>query len=393
MPGSIPGTKLPAITWPCIKKLSPQMTDSKPHWAFIHPFQLRLQRGIEVYLWNLSAALARKGVAVDILTWSGPLSIPAFVREAGVRLRTLPSVRYFERSWAVPFYISHLLTGAYDHVFIHFGGYGEGPALQWTRRLHSIPFSIVFHFPPSLVPHRYQEFARWNLQQDAENLIAVSQATAREVEQWCKRSCGVIGHGVDCDRFKPDPVLRDQTRKELGINPDAPVLVSVAALEERKGIQWLIYALPALLKSYPDIIYLVIGEGPYNNELKAQVFRLGLMGQVQFLGTQLDVRPFLCCSDLIVVLASGEASSISLLEGMACGLPSVTSKHPPFDELIESEWGIMLDEQNQEVLASTIQYLLQQPGLTCSLGQAARAWAMQNYNWDVVAGEYRKLIG
>jgi len=213
---------------------------SEPRWAFIHPFQLRLQRGIEVYLWNLAAALAGLGISVDILTWDGALVIPDYAQVPGIHLHKVPEVRYFQAQLAVLFYTYWLLRGKYRHVCVHFAGYGEGPALYLARLIRRIPFSVVFHFPPSLVPHRYREFKRWKFQGSAQHLIAVSQATAREVEQWAGRTCIVIGHGVDTQRFRPDAVLRAQVRRELGLGPAVPILISVAALEERKGMQWVL---------------------------------------------------------------------------------------------------------------------------------------------------------
>ena len=159
----------------------------KAHWAFIHPFQLRLQRGIEVYLWNLAVAIAQQGIPVDILTWDGPLPIPEYARVKGVALHKVPSVRYFQAQYGVLFYLYWLLKGSYQHVYVHFAGYGEGLALQLARLFKPVPFSIVFHFPPSLVPHRYDEFKRWNFHRKAEHLIGVSRATSDEVEKWADR--------------------------------------------------------------------------------------------------------------------------------------------------------------------------------------------------------------
>src|SRR5688500_11009050 len=189
---------------------------TNPRWAFIHPFQMRLQRGIETYLWELASALANSGVDIDILTWSGPFERPSFLHPA-VKLRKVPSVRYYQSLAAIPFYIKYLVQNRYEHVLLHFAGYGEGPALRWASRLTPVRHSVVFHFPRSLVPHRYHEFKRWGFDESANHLIAVSHATAREVQQWANRYCKVIGHGVAVDRFRPDPVLRAQVRKQLGL--------------------------------------------------------------------------------------------------------------------------------------------------------------------------------
>lgn len=363
----------------------------QPRWAFIHPFQLRLQRGIEVYLWGLASALAESGMGVDILTWSGSLDVPAYVSPQ-VIIRRIPEIRYYQHWFAVPFYVWYLVKGHYDHVLVHFADYGEGLALNLARRITNIPFSIVFHFPPSLVLHRYRTFEHWGFQKNAAHLIAVSQATASEVEYWSGRSCTVISHGVDTERFKPDAQLRIQVREELGISSAAPVLVSVAALEERKGIQWGMKAMPMLLREYPDLQYVVIGEGGYRSQLEGLAAELGLKKNMHFLGTQLDVQPYLCAADLMLVLAKGEASSISLLEAMACGLAPVVLARPPFDELLCDDCGVKVNEENIEQVAAAILGLLADSQCRDAMGKAARQFVIEHHQWSRVAKQYRALI-
>ena len=365
---------------------------AETRWGFIHPFQLRLQRGIEVYLWNLASALAQEGTEVDFLTWAGPLDIPDYARISRMKLHRVPSVRYFQSQFSVPYYIYWLLKGGYQHVFVHFAGYGEGAALKLARLFRPTPFSVVFHFPPSLVPHRYREFKRWGFQRDAKYLIAVSQATAREVEGWAGRPCQVIGHGVDTQRFHPDTLLRAQMRQELGINSNASVLISAAALEERKGIQWVIRAMPKVLEKMPNTCYLILGDGPYREELAEQARKLNLNQRVMFLGFKKNVAPYLCASDVALLLSKGEASSVSLLEYAASGLPVLTSPYSPFPELVRPDWGRMVPEQDGEQLSRAILELLSDAGLRARWGMCARAWVSKNHVWHQVARQYMELI-
>ena len=369
--------------------LNPPM--KRPHWAFIHPFQLRLQRGIEVYLWELASALAENGVDVDLLTWGGPLEIPTYVSPL-VKLKIVPSVRYYQHWVAIPFYVWHLVKNQYDHIFVHFAGYGEGPALRLARRMKQIPFSVVIHFPPSLVPHRFQEYKKWGLSLNAKCLIAVSQATAREVEAWSGRACSVIGHGVDHQRFQPSGALRRQVRQKFEAQSDAPILISVAALEERKGIQWVIQALPKVLETKPATQYWIVGDGPYRGELEEHVRQLKLGNRVLFLGFQRDVAPYLAASDIALLLSHGEASPVSLLEFAAAGLPVITSFHPPFPELIEPDWGQMIQEQDTQELSQTIIELLASPALRLSRGNAGRAWAIEKHTWYQTTQQYKDLL-
>lgn len=366
------------------------MTETR--WAFIHPFQLRLQRGIEVYLWNLASALAGQGIGVDILTWDGPLEVPSYVCVQGVNIYKVPSVSYFQAQFAVLYYVYWLLKGNYRHIFVHFAGYGEGSALHLVRWIRSIPFSVVFHFPPSLVPHRYREFAHWGFHRDAIHLIAVSQATAKEVEQWADRSCEEIGHGVDTGHFCPNPVSRVRVRQELGIRGNTPILISVAALEERKGMQWVIQAMPRVLEKMPDTHYLILGDGPYRAELEKQVRNLSLQNVVLFLGFQRDVAPYLVASDIALLLSWGEALPVSLFEFAASGLPVITSLHPPFSELIQSDWGLMVPEQDAEQLSKAILELLSDTELRARRGARARTWVSEKHNWLQVVQRYKDLV-
>ena len=353
---------------------------------------MRLQRGIEVYLWNLASALVQSGIEVDILTWNGHLDIPSYARMKGLRVLPVPSVRYFQDRFAIPFYIWHLLTGRYDHIFIHFAGYGEGPSLQFSSWLRQIDFSVVFHFPPSLVPHRYHEFERWGIQRNARHLITVSHSVADEIEIWAGRSCSTIEHGVDTNRFRPNAQLRNQVREQLGINANAPVIVSAAALEERKGIQWGITAMQQLVREYPNLHYLILGNGIYQKNLETLITKMQLKDHVHLLGSKMNVHPYLCAADIILVLSQGEASSISLLEAMACQLPSITSKYPPFDELVSESWGIKVDEKDINQIASAISGLIKSPKIKNKMGKMARKQILIAHQWQLAAKQYQSLI-
>jgi glycosyltransferase involved in cell wall biosynthesis len=366
---------------------------AKPRWAFISPFQLRLRRGIESYVWSLAAALSESGVEIDILTWQGPLSPPDYLDGAQIRLRTVPSVRYYQHLVAVPYYVSQVFRNKYDHVFINFAGYGEAPALEFLRIVNAVPFSIVFHFPRNLVPHRYQEFERWQLSKHASHLVSVSHHLAAQVEGWAKRRCAVIGHGVDTERFRPDQEKREQIRESLGISANAYLLVTVAALEERKGIQWAIGALPKVIETFANTYYLVLGEGNYRAELASLVGNLGLQHHVILKCTVDNVESYLCAADVALLLSTGEASPVALLEYAASCLPVITSQKPPFGELVHDDWGVMVNETDAQHLSEIISSLLADREKRSLMGSAGRSWVETNHSWQQVARQYRHLIG
>jgi len=361
--------------------------------AFVHPFLFRYARGIERYTVNLASALIADNNEVDILTWHwpDPLHWSELAPQAGVQI--IPAARYFAAWFAVPFIARHLLQKTYDMVYIHFADYGEARALRLLKLMRrQPPFSIVLHYPYSQVPHRYHSFVRSGLAQQARQIIAVSQCVADEAQPVLGRSCAVISHGVDVARFHPDPLQRVNMRHRLGIPQDAPLLLTISAFEERKGMQWLIRALPDVIHQYPTVRYLIVGDGPYGPELRRLTQELGLQQQVHFHPATPDVAPFYQAADLFVILARGEASSLVSLEALACELPVLAALHPPFNELIRPAWGRQVDETDFQAIVSALSEILQDSDQRRAMGCQGRAYILAEHTWPAVARQYQDLL-
>lgn len=350
--------------------------------AFIHPFLFRYARGIERYTFNLANALAAQGVEVSLLTWRWQSPIQIDTLDVRVRVHTFPTARYFAAQAVVPFYVWHLLRQRYDFVWIYFADYGEAETLRFAPRQK---FGIVFHYPFPQVPHRYHSFQRTGLAQRATQVVSVSRFVADGVRESLGRESVVIHHGVDALRFAPDPQARVRVRESLGLAPDAPLLVTAAALEERKGMQWVLRALPRVIERFPNVRYFVLGEGPHRAVLEQLARDLPIAAHVRFLGAQADVVPYLQAADVSLILARGEASSLSALESLACGIPVIAARQPPFDELISSEYGVMVDENDTNAVADALIDLLRDPARRARMGAAGRARVLADFTWEQVA--------
>lgn len=360
--------------------------------AIIHPFQFRYARGIERYTWSLSAALSSHGVQVDLLTWSWPHEVSWGDVPPLVRVRRVPNYRYLMARACIPFYLKWLLQERYDWVMVFFAGYGEAETLRILRQLREQRYCVVFQFPREQVPHRYREFAQTGLAGGADRLIAVSSYVARGVQEHFERECQVIGNGVDPENFKPSATARAQMRQERGISETAPILITLAALEERKGVQHIIRAIPPLLSHFPDLRYWVLGEGGYRSALEAQIRDLGLKRTVSLLGNVEDVVPYLAAADVGCLLAYGEAFGIAVFEYMAMELPVLVSQHPPFPELVQSEFGMLIDERDSQRVVESIQALLTTPDRRRQMGEAGRQQILKHYTWDKLAEAYLELL-
>lgn len=169
----------------------------------------------------------------------------------------------------------------------------------------------------------------------------------------------VVGNGVDAGKFHR--LERQAARQGLGLPMDAPVLVSVGALVERKGFHRVIECLPALRRRFPQLRYLVVGgpgpEGDWSARLHRDVIELGLQECVVFLGSLApeDLKVPLSAADVFVLSTHNEGWANVFLEAMACGLPVVTTDVGGNAEVVaDARLGILVPFGHADKLAQAI---------------------------------------
>jgi phosphatidyl-myo-inositol dimannoside synthase len=139
----------------------------------------------------------------------------------------------------------------------------------------------------------------------------------------------VLHPGVDTTKFVPAEQIVE-VRKRLGWE-NRRVILTVGALQKRKGQDTLIQALPLLLKKFPELLYSIAGEGWERAYLDQLVSEHNLHSWVQFRGTPND-RELLDCYQQCQLFAlpnrqvgwDFEGFGIVLLEAQACGQPLLT---------------------------------------------------------------------
>lgn len=205
----------------------------------------------------------------------------------------------------------------------------------------------------------------------------------------------VVGNGVDSGVFHSVP--RGEARDRLGLPKDGPVLVTVGGLTERKGFHRVIELLPALVKHFPGLRYLVVGgasaEGDWGPRLRARVQELGLEDRVQFLGpvAQAELKWVLGAADVFVLATRNEGWANVLLEAMACGLPVVTTDVGGNREVVcRPELGSVVPFDEPESLAAALIHALE----AAWSAEALTAYALAN-DWNLrvadLLSEFRAL--
>lgn len=282
-----------------------------------------------------------------------------------------------------------------DAHFAYPDGYAATLLGKWLRR----PVTITLRgteVPLAKLPGRRRRMIQ--AMKNADRIFSVSEslrqhAIALGIDPDKIR---VVGNGVDTEKFQPIP--KKEARAQLGIEQDAPVLISVGALVERKGFHRVIERLPALRERYPGLRYLVVGgsspEGDWTEQLNRLVAELGLEETVCFLGAlpPEDLKTPLSAADVFVLSTRNEGWANVFLEAMACGLPVVTTDVGGNAEVVANETlGSIVPFGDGDTLEQALTEALQRDWEREAILAYARANA-----WDqrvaVLAQEFGRLV-
>jgi glycosyltransferase involved in cell wall biosynthesis len=191
-----------------------------------------------------------------------------------------------------------------------------------------------------------------------------------------------IYNGIDLSLFENLDYQKERikTRREFNIPNNAKLLVTVAVLRELKGIQFMIRAMPSILSNYPEVYYLVIGNGNYREALEQEVDKTGVRHRVIFAGQRNDIPQLLAASDLFILPTLTEALPTVLAEAMAARLPIIASAVGGVPEMvIDGENGLLLPSGDSETLASACLLMM---------ADEERRKAMGERGWQVVTEKF-----
>jgi glycosyltransferase involved in cell wall biosynthesis len=210
----------------------------------------------------------------------------------------------------------------------------------------------------------------------------------------------VVPYGVDTTAFRPDPGASVRVRAELGLPPDAKLVVSVSRMVYKKGLTYLIDAFPAVLSHHPDATLVLGGYGDLREELEQRAIERGIAANVRFPGrlSREQSAAFLGAADIHVVPSvhdqAGNVDGLPnvLLEGMSSGRAIVASDLAGIPDVItDGVHGLLTPERNSAALAKAIIHLFDDPALARQLGEAARRRVLNELTWDAAAERFETM--
>jgi len=206
----------------------------------------------------------------------------------------------------------------------------------------------------------------------------------------------VVPTGIDAGRFA-DGAAPGNLREELGLPQDIPLVGSIAVLRIKKGHRSLLEAAPSVLAAFPGTVFVIVGAGPQEKNLRNAIDSMGLAGSVRMLGHREDVANVLLSLDLFVLPTVEEALGTAFVEAMAAGRAVVGCRVGGVPEVVEEgRTGLLVPPGDSAALADAIRSLLADGELRRSMGEAGRqavrtrfsAEEMSRRMWEL----YRSLL-
>jgi glycosyltransferase involved in cell wall biosynthesis len=226
------------------------------------------------------------------------------------------------------------------------------------------------------------------------HLVSISNATAQAMatyDNFPQSRIKVIHNGIDCSGMLP-AVDKRAKRKELGLSETCRIIGTAARLNSIKNIPMMLRGLKLVLQSMPDVCMVIAGQGEEEEKLKGLALELGIADNVKFIGLRFDLPEVYQLFDVFLLTSFSEGISVTLLESMASGVPSVvTDVGGNREVVVEGETGFLVPVDADQQLSLRVCELLQNQEKAVQMGRIARERVVRDFSVQGMMEAYCRL--
>ena len=203
-----------------------------------------------------------------------------------------------------------------------------------------------------------------------------------------------IYFGIDTKKANPDKRDKSVFREHMRDN-ETKVVINIRGFNPVYDPDAFIDAVPAVVKDFPDTVFLMAREDPQKTQMEQRVRSMGLENHVKFIGNvPADRIPaFLASSDIYVsVSLSDSGISASTAEAMACGVPVISTDVGDARIWIENgKNGFLIPRGDSKALAEKIRYLLADENARLAIGREARRTIVERQDYHKEMAKMEKI--
>ena len=346
-----------------------------------------LTRGEESMAHVAQARGARIVTLPDLHREISPLSdLRAILRLAQLIRRERPQILHTHTAKA----------GAVGRIAALLAGPARPPIVVHTFHGHV----LRGYFDP-LTTLGFRTLERW-LARVTTRLIAVSPEVRDDLVGLGvapREKFAVIRLGIELgERVGGDDETRRETRRQLGVGPDAFVVGWVGRMTAVKRTDDVVRAFRELLDRDVDAYLCLVGDGPDRVRLERLAHELGVVRRCLFVGYQNDVAPYYEVIDALLLPSVNEGTPVSVIEALAAGRPTVATRVGGVPDVVrDGVDGYLVDVGDAATLGERLAELARDPSLREEMGRAGSARVLARYAVDRLVEDidavYRELVG
>ena len=232
---------------------------------------------------------------------------------------------------------------------------------------------------------------QWKLQKIALQLCDVVVCNSRAAAQkliadgFPEEKIRIIGNALAAKAFAEAEPLLQRIPGVLRVG-------MVARMNsEAKNHRVFLQATAKLAATFPQVEFVLAGDGPLRASLEAQAAALGIAARVRFLGDCRDIPAVMASLDLTLAPSDSESLSNAIIESMAAGVPVVASNVGGNPELVNQERGLLVPARDPQALCDAAAQLLSDNFYRERLGRNSRQFAADHFSTSSIAREYEDL--
>ncbi|MDO8468437.1 MAG: glycosyltransferase [Candidatus Peribacter sp.] len=357
--------------------------------AFFSDFSLAQVTGISDVIRTLMEGLKSRGHDVCLFAPSERAGTPDTETLEHVSLPSIGAPGAPTFRFPLPFGVPQQLRD-FRPDLLHTHTFGSvGFRAVWSaRRLH-VPLVGTEHTLPAEYAHYFHLDYGWarkalkrfaaRYYQKCDVVTAPSRAVADELKNdGVTKEIRVIGNPLETTLFRPLPD-KPNLKKQWGIAKTA--ILSFGRLAKEKNIGELLEAFALLRKNGTDAELVIVGSGPEEARLRAQVDALGIGDATRFLGMHRgeELVRAINATDVFAITSRSENQSMTTLQAMACGLPVIGVNRGGLPEYIRNgENGFIVENGDIAALAGRMSELLANADKRKILGERGRQIAAEH---------------
>ena len=340
----------------------PGANGNTPRVLMVTPRSPLEQGGVERHVMEVSRRMAAAGVHVEVLCTDPELDATKTEVRDGVRIRTVRAWPRGRDWYLAPGIWREMGREKWDLVHVQSYHTLVAPLAMLRALTLRVPYVVTFHGGghSSEVRNRSRGLQMRLLRpllRRAARLVAIARF---EVEEYG------AALGVPPERWAFIPNGTDLSFSDAGLaerEPEVPTLASVGRLERYKGHHRVLAAFPHVLEREPRARLLIVGKGPYEDDLRRQAEELGVVGQVEITSVPSDdpggMAALLGRVSLVVLMSEFESHPLVALEAAAARRRLLVAEAGGLREIAEDGFGrgIPLDSTPEQIAAAALEEL------------------------------------